>query len=321
MDAKNALEAVEAIRDAVSIEELAAFDTELANRMQLVGEATGVVTLAEAVEKPETGFEIAIGNFLDASAEATIIEQMAVMTEFWSKLGYILPPLSNSQYSKLTRVIEAHPDCRVIPTPLLDIAGRREVAEKAKAVFAKNILAKEEKPFCVINDDGVYDELLANPEETVEDKGRIYGLRYKDYDFTKNLTRREYIDALMQEGHAMLSPDGIPWTFPVVGIQHSASQHLGEVHIMHGSIMPNLSPESMLTVQLLHQANGTPRDDWYADVTNEAIYEIDPQGGADRLVGVASVNFSPNYRQIFLSIADRDRTYPNLGMRLADNGI
>jgi hypothetical protein len=304
---------------AISNEELLG---EVERRRLTVPAAVGATaTQATAEAEPVKGeFETRVESFLNTEARLDVTDQLAVMRELWGKLGYEMPELSESQQAELALVAEANPFHRVVPTPLLSFSERKAVAEKARA-FPGQKFTTSANALWTPDESWAYGKLIRDPESTVKDGNKTYGLRYKTPEGETTVSREAYIAALKAAGQAVEAKDGRVWTFPVMDVRVQAPRTRDYVRNLHGRVDPVGSPESLLTTQLLHQANGTPNPVWEVDFANEAVYELDRKGNPKALVDVAGVDWDPNYRQVYLFNWYTDNRNDDFGVRGAESGL
>jgi hypothetical protein len=279
-------------------EPAAALPTEIPN-------AIGAAATGGAEVSVETGaeqaFEARIGTFLDPEAKLDTTDQLSLMSEFWGKLGHKVPELSTDQRGALAKVVAAHPERRVVPAPLLDLSGRKAIAEQAKA-FPGAKLKPRREALRVPGPSWTYGKLLSDPESAVKYGRSSYVLRYK----TPNgevVGREAYVSALKSAGQAVEAEDGTTWVYPVMDVQARIKRKYTYGHTQHESVDPIATVESLIATQLLHQANGTPKHLWSKlemDVSNEAVYKLDKKGGQSILMSVACVNWGVVDRQIHL---------------------
>jgi len=321
VDAKSALEAVEAIRGTVPAEELPTFDAELTARFAVVGEAAGTVAVAETVKAPKTELEKHINNFLNPNAVGINAEkQLEVMTSFWNELGLEVPALSEEQQAGLESVLAAHLKRRVIPTPFLDLASRKKVAEAAKVSFSKNGFSTGAEPLWAPDEIWIYGKLLRDPESVVKEGRDRYGLRFKTFN-GEVVSRKAYEEVLIDDGKAVIGQDGIVWTFPVMDAGVSSPRIRDTATNLLARVDPIASPESLIATQLLHQANGTFTPEWEVDFANEAVYKLDNPGQAVAPVYIAGVNWKPSYGRVDLGDWCADDQSDRFGIRGAESGL
>ena len=286
--------------------------------------AVGATATHGAEVSQETGEEQAfrsqVGRFLDAETRLDVTEQLSVMGEFWGKLGHVVPELSEDQQAKLAKVAEAHPLHRVVPTPLLSLAERKAVAEKARS-FPGQKFSTSDDALLTPDESWVYGKLLRNPESTVEEGRKSYGLRYKTEDGGL-VSRSEYVAHLKENGQAVEAEDGTVWTFPVMDVRVHTKRTRDTAGNLHKLVDTIATPESLVATQLLHQANGTPNPQWEVDFANEAIYELTSKREATKkLVGVASIRWYPDRCRVCLSRWNADFQRGDFGVRGAESGL
>lgn len=260
--------------------------------------------------------------FLDPESEIAPSFQLIVMKEFWKTLGCSVPELTLEQKTKLEKELAEHPDRRVIPTPLTDSAktDRKNIAEDAKAQFGKNKFHETEDPLWTPDNSWTYGKLLSDPETDVKDGNTTYGLRYKAVGGGL-VKRSEYLASLKESGQAVEAEDGTIWTFPVMDVQIQSPRNYTTTRNLHSEVSPTATPESLIAMQLLHQAIGTPNPEWSVDFANEAVYELKKDGSVKELVSVASVRWGPNDRQVNLDLWNADDRNGDFGVRAEESGI
>lgn len=298
-------------------------EAEAAHRGILVVKTAGPMAVraeSEEYQAAEAALERGpITRFLDPEVKISAEDQIAVMRKFWDKLGHEMPELSESQQAELAKVAEAHPLHRIVPTPLLSLAERKALAEKAR-VFPDQKFTTSANALWTPDESWVFGKLLRDPESTVKDGNKTYGLRYKTPE-GETVGREAYVAALKAAGQAVDAKDGRVWTFPVMDVRVQAPRTRDYVRNLHGRVDPVGSPESLLTTQLLHQANGTPNPVWEVDFANEAVYELDRKGNPKALQRVASVYWDPDGRQVSLRSWFADSQYGSFGARGAESGL
>ncbi len=320
MDAKNAFEAIEAIRATVPVEDQAGLDAEYATRFGVIGEAVGTVAVAETAPAPETQLEKKLPDFLNPDIKLGAKDQLTLMREFWNDLGYVVPDLSSEQETRLEATVDSSLGSRVVPTPLLDLTGRMHVAASASELFKKNSFHPDCEALRAPGTSYTYGKLMANPESTVKVGRKEYGLRYKTPD-GEIVSRASYIESLVSAGQAVVAEDGTVWTFPVMDVRMRAPRTRNYAAKLLERISAVSTPESLITMQLLHQANGTPNSEWEVDFANEAVYELDKNGKLVALVSVTSVDWDPDSRQLYLDDWDAGSRNDNFGVRAEKSGL
>lgn len=321
MDVSGAVNAVEALHEAMSPDEQKVFAAELVARFNLVSEASGVVAVADVVDKPEeTELEKQLPNFLNPNVKLSGADQLGIMRGFYAEMGMTMPELTTEQTEKLNKALEANPHLRVMPAPLLDLAGRQRLAEVAKVSFGKNDFDPNRTALWTPDTSWLYGELLQNPEATVKNGGKSYGLLYKTGQ-GEPVKREAYIAGLKNQGQAVEATDGNTWTFSVMDVRVRAPRQYSYVRDLHAKVNPTSTPEAHLAMQLVHQANGTANDVWEADIVNEAVYELDRKGAPKAPVYVSGVNWNPGNRQVDLRDWDAGDRPDDLGVRAEESGL
>lgn len=182
----------------------------------------------------QIGFPSGLDEFLAADEQLSLDAQLLAMREFWAMKGLELPELSEPQQNALAEASEAHPDWRVLPTPLFD---------EAMVYGAPR--------------DVEYDQLRANPSTTAEHKStrtRI-GLFYKT-QAGELVDRATYLAELEASGMAIRSADGVLWSFPVMNMHEAAEPTYGGIRVTFEQIDPLATPESLKLLYSLRAAQG-----------------------------------------------------------------
>ncbi|HSW37020.1 MAG TPA: hypothetical protein VLG37_01470 [Candidatus Saccharimonadales bacterium] len=327
MDPKGALKAVEALHEAMEPGEQADFEAALAERFNLAGAAAGSVAVAETTERPQTELEkqLAEFDFLNPDVSIDLETQLDVMTSFWKELGVVLRAdlLIPHQRTHLEQVLETHPGHRVVPTLLSQgnlADARSQLAEAAKGAFGKNQFHDSLSPLWTPDQSYLYGKLLADPDQPVKDGRKSYGLGYKMPDGSV-VGRDAYLPLLMNTGQIVEGNDGTLWTFPVMDVQVRAPRTYESAGNLHALVSPTNTPEGLLAMQLLHQANGTPNPAWAVDFANEAVYELDKNGKPKTLVSVAGVGWGPDGRQVCLGDWRAGGRSGRFGVRAEESGL
>ena len=336
MDRAEALEIIHTVRSKVPEAELSALDADYASRYIEAAPTTGYIALEganaetpapavevptpEATPKPETELETRLPGFLNPNIKLGASDQLSTMREFWNTLGREVPELSAEQQGDLEVKLATHPDRRVVPTPLLSLMERKQTVETAK-VFRKNQFSPTSSAIWTPDESWLYGKLLVNPEATVQDGKKSYGMLYKT-DANGTLVKREaYIAGLVASGKAVTSPDGTVWVFPVMDVQTNAPRTREYASKLHAKVSPTMTPEALITMQLLQQANGTPNSRWEPDFANEAVYELDKHDAPKALVRAAGVLWNPDGRRVRLDDWYGGRRYGDGGVRAEESGL
>ena len=241
-----------------------------------------------------------ISQFLDPKVEMPVESQLEFMTKFWGMAGLSVPALNEAQKAKLAETVAANPGKRVIPAPLAHVGRRRSLVRQAKAALPDNRFSDDNEPLLTSTDQGLYGKLLAEPERTVEEDGAAYGLGYKTPLGEVVVGREAFQAALLESGEAAQAEDLGVWVFPVLDVAVESDRAYTTAGNLYHHVGPTDVPEALITMQLLHQANGTPNGEWHVDFTNEAVYELDETGEPKALVRVAGVHWDPGSYQINL---------------------
>lgn len=316
--------AVEALRSTVSPDELAEFNAELATRFGQVTEVAGsvaVATVAETAKTPETKFDAKLADFLNPNIRMSFADQLWVQREFWGTLGHELPSLSEEQQAKLQAKLEEHPTHRIMPAPLLDLDGRKAIAETAKEAFPKNSLSKTNSGLWAPDSSWIYGKLLADPEATVRDGSTNYAMRYKTPSGIAVMGRADYKNELEVAGQTVKGERNTPWTWSVMDVAVRSPRTNTTARTLHGKVTPTATPEAHIGMQLLHQANGTPNNTWEPDFVNEAIFGLDKKGNIKALASVAGVLFYPSRRRVYLNYWGAGNQDDVFGVRAEESGL
>lgn len=274
---------------------------------------------ADGLNAEQRAFQGRVGSFLDPEEKVEAGDQLAVTTEFWHKLGLVTPQLSSEQVAALAAKAEQNPDKRIVPTPLLDLAGRKAVAERARS-FPGQQLNNRVDALWAPDTSWLYGKLLADPESVVKEGRDSYGLRYKTPE-GEVVGRADYITALKEAGQAVVAEDGTVWAYPVMDVRVNSPRTRDTAANLFEAVNATVAPESLITMQLLHQANGSPNTDWEVDFANEAVYELDKKGNPKALVSVASVDWYPYDRQMDLYDWGADGRGGDFGVRGAESEL
>lgn len=323
MDPRGAIDAVTALYGAMEPDEQKLFREDLVERLGLVGELSGTVAVAEEVETAETAFTQELGDFLDSeSTELSVEAQLETMGRFWDKLGLTVPALSEEQEAKVEATLEVNPGKRVVPTPLLDFMDRVALTGYSKQQFPRNRFHELHQSLWTPDKSTLYGQLLQDPNSIVKQGRDSYGLFYKAPGSVAPVNRQAYTEALLEAGEAVEGSDGTIWTFPVMDVRVRTPRTYASAGELYEQIDSTETPESLVVTQILHQAAGNPNPTWEVDFANEAIYKVNKHGkpvGAP--VGVASVRWNPDRRQVNSDAWNADVRGDNFGLRGAVSGI
>jgi hypothetical protein len=287
----------------------------------------GELALRSFISKSENGdaqasheSRTAFATFIDPNAEITPETQWAFMRTFWHDLGYDqLPALSVAQYGRLTSVAEANPNHRILPTPLLSLAGRQAIAEEAR-VFPGQQFAANKSALRLPDEGTTYADLIQDPQRVVTHDGTRYALRYKTP--SGELTDRSgYIAALKTAGQAVADEADTVWTFPVMDVQTDVPRVEDTAGHLYETIDPIVSPEALIVIQALHQAAGTPKVGGDINFANEAVYGLDEASNPAGIAYVASVRWRDDYHQIGSYARRRDSLRDYMVVRAAESGL
>jgi len=296
-----------------------------------VTRAVGATAARGAEAGRETNEEQAwqgrIRRWLDPELKLDITDQLSVMREFWSKLGYNLPKLSKYQHDKLDEAAETQPLQRVVPTLLSALVRRKSMVEKAPALLGQES-GPSDNVLWIPDKTSVYRKLLWRPEHTVIVGDKTYGLRFKT-EQGDIVGRAAHLALLKETGRAVEASKGYVWTFPVMDVRFRTKRTYDTAGNLDKLVNFITSPESLIAVQLLRQASGITNPEqtgpldfgWEADFANEAVYELDEAGNPKALVSVASVSWTLNDRHIGLGDWYAGLQVGGFGVRDAASGL
>ena len=307
---------------------------ELKGRVVRPGELPGTIgataargTEASQMTSEEQAWHGRISRLLDPETHLDITDQLSVMREFWGNLGYQLPPLSKYQLGDLAEAAESQPGHRVVPTLLSSLIRRRAIVKRAltlpdqASIPGDNELWRPDK-------NSVYRKLLWRPENSVIVGDKTYGLRFKT-EAGDIVSRAAHLALLKETGRAVEAKKGNVWTFPVMDVRFRSKRTFDTAGNLYPSVDFITAPESLIAVQLLHQASGIANPEqtgpldfgWEADFANEAVYELDEAGNPKALFSVASVSWALNERHIGLGDWHPGLQVGGFGVRDATSGL
>jgi hypothetical protein len=245
------------------------------------------------------------------------------MDAFYGRLDKTPPKLTESQLDTLRVALAANPGKRIVPTPLLDLEGRQAITESARNLPCQQFNPNE-AALWVPEEGAFYGKFLRNPDRVEaknNDISMTYGLRYKTID--GQLTgRRGYINSLLETGQAVIAEDGSVWTYPLTDVHVQNERTEDTAAHLHDVVDPLASPELLIVTNLLHQTSGKINRDWWLDVANEAIYELEEDAVAARaLYRVANVHFDMNNGQLRLAGLDNNDRTGRFGIRATKSGL
>jgi hypothetical protein len=261
---------------------------------------------------PPTG----LVEYLDPETELSLAEQMDTMSEFWGAVGYTIPELDAEQNAKLESVITTSPDKRILPTPLMSLEERKAAAEKART-FTDHQFGDDYQALWAPTDIWTYGKLLRDPEGIVGDG---FAMRYRTTDGSL-VGRGSYIDGLLAAGQAVQAEDGTVWTFPVMDVRVHSERAGATAGALYDEVDPIATPESLIALNILHQANGTPNGSWEPDFSNEATYEVEPSGEVKALSRPVSVVWDAGNQRIGLYSWKVERQSTHFGRRPTVSGL
>jgi len=285
----------------------------------------------ETVTIPEVSLENRISDFLNPEIKLDANEQLTTMVDFWNKLGVTIPTVSEEQMDSLQDAIEANPHKRLVPTPLSPrlLEARLQMTEKAREVFPEQqfVEDKDISALCTPDTDRAYGQALVDPEANINRDGNYAKLIYK-IDDGNYVGRSEYLESLVASADTAEAEDGTTWVFPLMNVQVRSprDRQRADEHFFKASHVE--TPESLIAMQLLHQANGTPNPKLEVDFANEALAKTNEEGELilddndnPILLRVASVSWGPGGRQVGLSGWGAGGVSGYFGRRGAESGL
>lgn len=256
------------------------------------------------MDRPHPGELLQIERFMDTDTVVPVNDQLETIERFWAARGLHTPDLSAKQLTELQITAKQYPDRRIIAAPLLGIIARRDFSEWVDVPFdttsdiyssKKNIYAELLKdPKAAITEKtvrykkksaiGVIAETMPRDEEL---KTADYALRYVTEPGTF-VSRPVYAAWLLKSGRGVLDKSGKIWVFPVVSIGQAENRtdipperledykdtYVEPAHFL-SDIDPTLTPEVMMTRQVMAMQNGFEQTKAHVDFTNELICEVD----------------------------------------------
>ncbi|HET7673557.1 MAG TPA: hypothetical protein VFK11_03540 [Candidatus Saccharimonadales bacterium] len=270
----------------------------------------------------EIVFKNKVESFInpDSEMDMGIKEQLEFMDEFWQRLDMAPPELSDDQKAKIADTLEKNPNNRLLPTPLLDLEGRKDIADRARSTFPSQKFTSSGSALSVPDESNIYGQLLKNPDGRVKDGDDNYGLGFKLPDGEQIIGRTNFVNAMVENGQAIEDENGIVWIYPVMDVRVSSPRSLDNARKLYEQVDPTGTSDSNLSVQLLHQAAGKPFIGFNVDFANEAVFKLDDDGKPKALVDVVSMYWS-GYQQVQLGIWRGNNRYGNFGVRAAKSGI
>lgn len=300
-------------------------------------------------EAPKNRLDVDLNLFLDHEKKVEPGDQLETMAEFWAELGQVLPSIRKDMFLGLERQASAHPDKRIVPTPLsfnYPHASRLALVNRARDTLNYTMPS----PFKQLNSGEWWEpSLWANPGTmhtallqkdqaegdviTVEGNPakltvtKHYALGYKTPE-GETAVRQRYLEELVQEGLAVegFNDDGCIWTFPVIDVRSHApyvEDHARDLYTQVGALV---SPETVIVIELMHLGGGIEHEVEHTTakhtLTNETVYEValDDEGSAE-FVGAksgraapqstAAVYWSEGVNGGMLHVSDIDLTAPN----------
>ena len=236
--------------------------------------------------------------FMNIDSELGSWEQQDFMKVFWDKLGYEVPNPSSAMQSDLDNFIVKNPNQRIIPTPLLDLNGRKELANNGQKLF-RNKYNHSDKLLWTPDETSLYSKLLSNPNQTISNENSTYEVLYKT-DSLELLGRSQYIDYLVNTKRVTIDQSGMAWSFPIMDIRASDNLQNESVRTIYEQANTILTPEALIVTHIINQASGIHLQDYVIDLANEAIYSTNKDQQTRSMNLVTGVYWDPDYYQINL---------------------
>jgi hypothetical protein len=137
----------------------------------------------------------------------------------------------------------------------------------------------------------VCDELLRSPQDILYDGKNRYILGFKLPDGSIG-TRDAYINAMLVSEQAVADNEsGIVWIYPITEVNFEPNDELITMSDGHASADLTAVIGTLLTVELLHHANGTGYRDSSSIIANEAVYRIGEDGRSAEICGVITLGW------------------------------
>lgn len=262
-----------------------------------------------------------LSQFLDPEITVPLDDQLELMGLFLAERGRTIPTLDADEKLSISAQLSARPGHRVIPTPLLDLNGRRELATAHQEALG---IEQDGKAFLVNGQYRYrYDMQMGSPDRIHRDDGwSTFRLGYKTPS-GEVLPYDEYTQTLLESGQAKRSEDGTIWIFPVIEVQNIDTRNntqdgreLTENPDLHAS-----NAETLMVIQLLHLANGTASEERFRDITNEGIYYVNSDGSLGLHERVTCLDWFPDRNGV--SLVDFNASYDSklFGVRSGTNGL
>lgn len=297
----------------------------------------------------EEGFQAGIEDFFNPEVTIDVASQLAIVSDFWIKMGYEVPILGRGQ-SQLEETLKAHPGRRVVPAPLLSFGERTAMVENARSLPGRNPIDAADPAFSLQTPGtwhDAYGQLLRDPQGIAQEgyiKPSRHALRYKTPS-DEMVSRKVYEGALLEGGQAVEGTEDTIWTFPVmdVGRENTGEQDgqgnrvATRAESLFDSIEPTATPESLLTVQVLRRLGAEPREDFTVtetpegveakpkdittDFANEFIYRVGRRGDIKKLAQMVSVVWDPARRQLSGKAWFKEIAWKHFGVRDTVSGI
>jgi hypothetical protein len=202
----------------------------------------------------------------------------------------------------------------------LDVQGRKDIADRARSAFPSHKLTSSGPALAIPGESDIYGQLLRDPDGKVKDDSDSYGLVFRLPDGGQVVGRTNFVDAMLENGQAISAENGIVWIYPVMDVRVSSPRSLGDEGELYKKVDPTVTPDSNLSVQLLHQAAGTPFIGLNVDFANEAVFQLDNHGNPKDFVHAAAMCWS-GYRRVQLGLWRGNNRYGNFGVRAAKSSI
>lgn len=254
---------------------------------QAIGK-TAVISSQNTENSKDEPFESRIGAFLDTDRHLEVADQLSIMEELWSRLGFTTPKLSEDEQAQLTKLLGAYPTSyRILPAPLLSHTERLRLLRTTSDASLG----------------GLYMETLQALEQdaeiTIRKRSMMCGIRYRSLD-GQLVDHQTHVNGLVKADHAIVKDD-VAWIFPILDIRLDTHRYLKSIQEKYRLMNPIVATESLIGLHLLYQLNGTQdqRDKLLTrrvDLANEAVYRLDPGGKPPQLIQVVGVNQSKDGR-------------------------
>jgi hypothetical protein len=295
---------------------------------EIAGSLAVAASLTAEVDTAPVSLEAKLGEIIESDSVISAREQLNTMTEFWQRLGLSVPELDEHQWLRLQQTVENNPRSKVLPVPLLTLAGWRQVSGQAKELLPDNTFAETGDLLSIPNEDTTPGQLLRQPEELAAIGNIKYGLR--NYTRGRSLSARaDFISNGVDYEDAIKDTGGTAWIFPVmdlsiesprVEIRYNTTLS-STAHAIHRAADFTQTLDALIAMQLIHLSAGKPNRHSDIDISSEGIYEISPDGNAIGPVSVLGVYWNDQDRQIAIQVLDSEYLDSRFGARQAESGL